>query len=620
MIVHNLFILALSVTVTSCVASSSSLIFEATKAGDLAQVKRLVSQGAEIDIVHAHTPLHEAVIKGHTKLVAYFLKKGANPSGNKTNQTPLHSAARYDRLEEVRLLVAYGAHIESFNNAGQMPIHRAAEFGSLQVLDYFLNTLKISPDIRTLHGQTALHYAVSSGHIACVQFLLKNKAPVDSQERFGWLRDVFILRATSGCSVWGIGWGRTPLHLACMSGHLDIAKLLIEHGASVHKLAHMEKSALFFACCNNHVPIIELLLSLGVDPNKESVGEGTPLFIASEKGFTQAVRLLLKAGARVDLETNYNSVPLIAACQQGHREIVELLLEQSLDAEKAKALFSACISGKAEILDVLLSHKVDPNIVFGVMNNETPLSMACRQGNLNLAQVLLSHGADPNFFSRKGEPTPLSIACAQGNIDLVELLVHHGADIRIPGPLHAACSYGHLKTVQFLVARGADIDAKDCKGRTSLEKACNPLRWKEEVGYPRIVEYLLSLGAAKEQPFSNWNLIERNGNTEIAALLLAYGHSKDGRLYLSYMCKRGHLSIVQLFVQKGLIPQGFKIEDTFPGPIKEYLAEALYPSPIEQNDYRYKLRKEKSTIGSSFVGACSSIVSSRPMQIKYKTD
>jgi ankyrin repeat protein len=86
----------------------------------------------------------------------------------------------------------------------------------------------------------------------------------------------------------------TPLMMASLRGHLDIAKKLVAKGADVVKTGW---TPLHYAATNSHIPVMELLLEEHAYIDAESPNGTTPLMMAAMYGTTAAVKYLLEAGA-----------------------------------------------------------------------------------------------------------------------------------------------------------------------------------------------------------------------------------------------------------------------------------------------------------------------------------
>ncbi|XP_007439203.1 tonsoku-like protein [Python bivittatus] len=99
------------------------------------------------------------------------------------------------------------------NDKGETLLHRACIEGNLRQAQYFVE--KEHPlNPRDYCGWTPLHEACNHGHLELVRLLLDHGAAIDDP-------------GGPGCD------GITPLHDALNCGHFDVAELLIQRGASV---------------------------------------------------------------------------------------------------------------------------------------------------------------------------------------------------------------------------------------------------------------------------------------------------------------------------------------------------------------------------------------------------
>jgi uncharacterized protein len=88
-----------------------------------------------------------------------------------------------------------------------------------------------------------------------------------------------------------------PLHSAAASRQVVIARLLLEHGASVNATQQGGFTPLHEAAQNGQVDMIKLLLEFEADPNQVCTDGRTPLDFAHEGGHLDAASLLVESGA-----------------------------------------------------------------------------------------------------------------------------------------------------------------------------------------------------------------------------------------------------------------------------------------------------------------------------------
>ncbi len=93
-------------------------------------------------------------------------------------------------------------------------------------------------------------------------------------------------------------YGRTPLHEAAYTGNIEMAKLLIEHGAEINIADKDGKTPLHEAAGRGKLEVAKLLIEHGADVNATDRLSATPLRNAESCGDTKIAELLRQHGAK----------------------------------------------------------------------------------------------------------------------------------------------------------------------------------------------------------------------------------------------------------------------------------------------------------------------------------
>ncbi|MBI2770748.1 MAG: ankyrin repeat domain-containing protein [Burkholderiales bacterium] len=114
----------------------------------------------------------------------------------------------------------------------------------------------------------------------------------------------------------------SPLMIAALKGHLDLARKLVARGADVNKTGW---TPLHYAATNGHLAIIDLLLENHAYIDAESPNGSTPLMMAAQYGSPEAVKLLLEAGADASLKNQLGLTAIDFAQRAGRKDSAELI-------------------------------------------------------------------------------------------------------------------------------------------------------------------------------------------------------------------------------------------------------------------------------------------------------
>ncbi|KAJ7308280.1 hypothetical protein JRQ81_008809 [Phrynocephalus forsythii] len=121
-------------------------------------------------------------------------------------------------------------------------------------------------------------------------------------------------------------FSRTPLHLACANGHLDVVAFLIDSKCQLDLCDSDMRTPLMKAVQCRQEPCAIHLLKYGADPNIADARGDTALHLAASTASCSLGQHLLDHGARLEALNQDGSTPLMAAVVENDCDMVELLL------------------------------------------------------------------------------------------------------------------------------------------------------------------------------------------------------------------------------------------------------------------------------------------------------
>ncbi|HET8785517.1 MAG TPA: ankyrin repeat domain-containing protein [Candidatus Limnocylindrales bacterium] len=123
--------------------------------------------------------------------------------------------------------------------------------------------------------------------------------------------------------------GFTALHLAAFFGKPEIARALLDAGASVEAYTRNDfaNQPLHAAAAGRHLEVCRVLLAAGADVNATQHGGYTPLHEAAQHGDVEMVELFLSAGADPGIAVADGGAPADLAEAAGHVDVARRLRE-----------------------------------------------------------------------------------------------------------------------------------------------------------------------------------------------------------------------------------------------------------------------------------------------------
>jgi ankyrin repeat protein len=444
---------ALIMTMTSCATRDyrgpcgSLWDSDVLKKGNAEKVEYLIDCGANVNQHNAlgETPLHRAVdlggtgdvasgsvnakkgIIGDLSIVELLLANGADPRAADRNQvTPLHYA---NHTQIAELLIEHGAKVNALTISGYTPLHYIAERGygvqgSLAAAKTAEVLIKRGANVNVVakDGSTPLYKAVLNNKVEMARLLLRHGANPNA----------IITKSQNSLS---------PLAVAVsIGGYGDVAmvELLLAHGANANVVGTAGTTPLHYAC---QAKIAVLLIDHGANVNNLGTADITPLYAASYRGDKEVVQVLLSRKADPNKQNKKGSRPLHVAANRGYKDVVGTLITNgadvhAIDANGWTALHHAAYQRRASAIEELLANHSEVNAM--THQGSTPLHLAVQHGKdpselqeqMDAIAVLLTHGADMEKRNGDGQ-TPLLIASRRCNVSDVELLLAGGADVTV---------------------------------------------------------------------------------------------------------------------------------------------------------------------------------------------
>jgi ankyrin repeat protein len=572
-------------------------VADAAQAGDIAQVRALLQQGADVNAAQADglTALHWAAMNNHGDIVDVLLYAGATvrPLTRVGGYTPLHLAARAGHAEIVTKLVAGGADPNEWTSTGVTAAHFAAQANSgatvralaaaganLDATDGFqsrtplvfaasrnstdamqaLLELQADPSIQTdLNDYTVRNdndrderarrariRAAEAGEDVVqndnadrlAQLQRQQQTPPDSaqaeeeedeepveEEEEEEKPEEPPVRALSSTEQIGVQGGFTALHYAARQGHIESARMLLDHGADIDQLSGGDQSSpLLVSVINGNYDLAKMLVERGADVNLVSDDGVGPLFATlniewslrtwypqpqmyhtQETSYLDLMEVLLEAGADPDARTSTHV--WYAAYNAGR---------MGVDFTGATPFWRAAYATDVTAMRLLHSYGADPDI--------WTTKLPSRRRFFDPGNPAANTGGDEEELDPSGLPPvpvggpavhPMHAASGvgfgtsrvaqqhrsvpDGWLPAMKYFIEElGVDPNLRDmdgytPIHHSAARGDNETIIYLVEQGADVTLVSRRGQTTADMANSPEQRAQP--HPATIALLEKLGS-----------------------------------------------------------------------------------------------------------------------------
>jgi ankyrin repeat protein len=394
--------------------------------------------------------------------------------------------------------------------------------------------------------------------------------------------------------LWSPGTGSEvwDMFSSAIAGDVETIEQLLHKDPALVRCQHAYRTPLYFAVRENQIEVAAILLKHGADPLSLAVNDSL-LDITRDRGYREMEKLL-----EAHLASAHGASPRGATVAGAIRERdlpkVRSLLDASAellhagDERSNQPIHWGVMTRQLDVIDELLARGADINAArfdgarpIQLTNGDyhyrgwrdvlqdwptTPAEVlahlrergayvdictAASVGDLERVRELLDQ--DPSLANRVseyvtyyiGSGAPLKNAAARGHIEIVKLLLERGADPNLPEEgiaphghaLYSAVANGHHEIVKLLLERGAYPNPEVESSADALSRALS------NSDQP-MIELLCSYGAARAV-----HLLAYSGDLQTAAAVFAANPAlADDPEALTNAAGEGHAAFVRLLL------------------------------------------------------------------------
>ncbi|MEZ5287399.1 MAG: ankyrin repeat domain-containing protein [Vicinamibacterales bacterium] len=479
-------------------------LFLAARQGQAAVVPVLVGAGADArqSTATGTTPLMVAAASGSADTVAALLDAGAdaNAAESVRGLTPLMFAAAADRSDVVALLTRRGADVKAATKVVDLSQLTRGGMG-------------FNGGNPPVPGQPAGQQGQGgNGTRAGTPSAQAQRGPAGRPPQVPGVDRQFQLNEL----VAGQG-GFTALDFAVRDGYATTALALLDAGADINQPAASDRnSPLLIALINGHFDLARQLVERGADVNWSADNGVTPLYAVLN---VQWAPKALYPQPQAYRQQSMSYLDMLAVLLDHGAEVNARLSKKvwysgysfdlsGVDEIGATPFWRAAYASDVEAMKLLAAHGADPNIPTmkpagrprlgdgeqretKEVSNLPPVPLGGPSVTPLMAAAGVGYGE--GFAANAHRFAPVGMLAA-----VKYLVEEQGADVNAVdhegmSALHHAAARGDNEMIQYLVSKGANVKILDREGRSTVDMANGPVQRIQP--FPETIKLLESLGA-----------------------------------------------------------------------------------------------------------------------------
>jgi ankyrin repeat protein len=278
-----------------------------------------------------------------------------------------------EQIEEIRILITGGVHLDKTDAYGNTAQHLAAMNDNVGLLKVLLIYCK-GTITQNRFGNYPVHIAAMYGHDAALEVLLKND---NENARAITMND------------------ESALYLTVLHHNLSTTKLLIDYGSDINETGINGLPLIYTSLFNGSEKITDYLLEIpDIILNFQLEDGNTLLHAAVKLNQVDLVRKLVKKNLNLNVTNKNGQSPFHIAVELGYFDIIKLLLNfnrsilEEVDSSGYPPLYLAIKHGHPPVCNYLLTMGATYS---KLVNKGNALTLALQFRQVNCARKILEH-------------------------------------------------------------------------------------------------------------------------------------------------------------------------------------------------------------------------------------